>query len=245
MRALHLARVISSCDPAIMVSTRNHPSELPPPDVSPSKSGPMTAGGSPRKGRKSTSPPSAGAQPSRHGGGGGGSARWAHVTTPLTLLWLCVSLPLVTWDTLYVFLRPHTLPGGQWQHPIWTLYSIYARVDHMYGWPAWDAGDGWTAAQSLINCLESAVYVAYLAVVLAHGRPAAAGEEAALQGRRRGWEQTWVGRTNVVEGVCGARASLAGFAGATMTLSKTFLYCAWTLWVERPRRVWADGRADL
>ena len=207
-----------------MVSTRNHPAELPPPDLSPSKPATTTSSSSPRKGRKSTSPPTTtGAKPLRHGG----AVRWAHLTTPATLLWLCVSLPLVAWDTSYVFLRPHSLPGGRWHDPVWTLYGIYARVDHVYGWPAWEEGNGWTAAQSLMNCLETALYVTYLAVVWTHGREAGEKEEQELQKRRTWWEQTWVGRTNVVEGASGARASLVGFAAAIMTASKTLLYCAY------------------
>ncbi|KAL6713520.1 hypothetical protein ACLMJK_008985 [Lecanora helva] len=159
-----------------MVSTRNHPSTFPPPDVSPSKA--LTRS-SPtfRKG-------------------------WVHIPDRLTLLWLVFSLPLVIWDTAYVLLRPYSMTGGILHNPIWTPYTLYGSVDLMYGKKAWDAHNGFTAAQGILNLLESLGYIGYLLVVWRFGE----GQSRTLAG---GW---------------GGVACLTGFALSVMTLSKTLLY---------------------
>src|SRR5690242_12203083 len=98
-----------------MVSTRSHPDQFPPPDLSPSKS-------------SSPATPS-----SRRGFPNGGdvfrdsgrSSTFAHAPTNLTLLWLIVSLPLVAWDTGYILLRPHSMPGGKFHWPLWVPYELY------------------------------------------------------------------------------------------------------------------------
>ena len=113
-----------------MVSTRNHPSTFPPPDLSPSKA--LTR--SPRYSRKS----------------------WIHVPNRLTLFWLLVSLPLVIWDTAYVLLRPYSMPGGALHAPIWTPYALYGTVDYIYGQKAWDEHNGLTAAQASLNFADCA-----------------------------------------------------------------------------------------
>ncbi|KAG5941662.1 hypothetical protein E4U53_007382 [Claviceps sorghi] len=94
-----------------------------------------------------------------------------HTPTPYTLAWLALSLPLVLWDTAYVLGRPHTMPGGPLHWPLWLPYRLYAEVDHVYG-PEFLAGNnGFTAAQSLLNLVETLLYVAYLA--FCRRRPAA------------------------------------------------------------------------
>ncbi|ROT36075.1 hypothetical protein SODALDRAFT_262682, partial [Sodiomyces alkalinus F11] len=132
-----------------------------------------------------------------------------HTPSRLTLLWMAISLPLVAWDTGYVLLRPHTMPGGSLHRPLWTPYALYGTVDGVYGFKAWDARDGFTAAQGLLNLFESAMYVVYLWLALRGrggrltSRPAAAA----------------AGRQN-------ALGLLVGFSAAVMTLSKTVLYWA-------------------
>lgn len=153
------------------------------------------------------------------GGGGGGAtatttaaaaaARWAHAPTTATLAWLAVSLPLVTWDTGYVLGRPATMPGG-WAHlPLYAPYELYGRVDHMYGFKQWDAGNGFTAAQGMLNVVETVMYLVYLWLWHRNGVVLPAGAGA---GRR------------VVAGRAGALAVLFGFSAAVMTVSKTVLY---------------------
>ncbi|KAJ6446791.1 C6 transcription factor [Purpureocillium lavendulum] len=131
------------------------------------------------------------------------AGRWAHTPTSFTLLWMAVSLPLVVWDTVYVLGRPHTMEGGWLHWPLWVPYKLYGEVDHVYGWKAVHARNGFTAAQGFLNAIETAMYVAYVAAWWA--------------ARRRNAE----GR---LEGRDGALAVLVGFSAAVMTLSKTVLY---------------------
>lgn len=126
-----------------MVSTRNHPSSFPAPDLTPTKP------------RSSTS---------RHN-----KDTWTHTPTPTTLLWLLISLPLVFWDTAYVLLRPHSMPNGSLHSPIFVPYALYGSVDYIYGEKAYRERNGFTAAQASLNLLESAGYVGYLWVVWRYG----------------------------------------------------------------------------
>ena len=167
-----------------MVSTRNHPSNFPPPDLSPSKALATRS--------KSSS-----------------SSRWIHTPTPLTIVWLLVSLPLVIWDSVYVFGRPHTMPGGKWHSPIYTPYALYAEVDYMYGWPAWESGNGFTMAQGSLNVLETIGYIGYLYAFWNYG------------------EGQWTyagGQQRSVGGGWGGIACLFGFSVSLLTFGKTVLY---------------------
>jgi hypothetical protein len=38
------------------------------------------------------------------------------------------------------------MAGGALQWPLWVPYEIYASIDYVYGWPAWEAGEGFAAA---------------------------------------------------------------------------------------------------
>lgn len=99
------------------------------------------------------------------------------------------------------------MPGG-WAHwPLWAPYKWYGEVDGMYGFKAWNARNGFTAAQTVLNVVETAMYAVYLALWMRHGRVRAAGRK-------------------YVTGREGAIAPLLGFTAAVMTLSKTVLYCA-------------------
>ncbi|SPO00988.1 uncharacterized protein DNG_03737 [Cephalotrichum gorgonifer] len=126
---------------------------------------------------------------------------WSHKPTGLTLLWLAISLVLVAWDTGYVLLRPHTMEGGFLHEPIWVPYKLYGTIDHVYGWKAWDRGDGFTGAQGAMNLVETTMYLVYLWM----------------------WRQgkDTEGR---ITGRAGGLALLVGWAAAVMTLSKTVLY---------------------
>ncbi|KAK8199552.1 hypothetical protein IWZ00DRAFT_17775 [Phyllosticta capitalensis] len=177
-----------------MVSTRSHPSAFPPPDLSPTK----------RASSKDPTP----APTSLWGLTTTNGGAWYHAPRRAILYWLYISLPLVTWDASYVFLRPHSMPGGKFHSPVFSLYKIYCDVDYNYGFPAWDAGTGFTAAQSLLNVAETLLYVAYLAVVLRNGSSDSANAK------------------KVVKGSAAAQAVLLGLTAAVMTLSKTVLYFA-------------------
>lgn len=161
---------------AIMVSTRSHKTEFPPLDLSPSKALTRT---SRRRGK------------------------WHHTPDPTVLLWLMISLPLVAWDAAYVFGRPYTMPDGWLHSPIWTPYALYGEVDYIYGWKAWNEHNGFTAAQTALNVIESIGYIAYLWVVWRFG-----------EGEKRVLPNAW-----------GGVACLVGFGLCVMTVSKTALYC--------------------
>lgn len=115
-------------------------------------------------------------------------------------------------------LRPHSMPGGKLQWPLWVPYELYVEMDYIYGWKAFNEHNGFTAAQGLLNIIESLMYVYYLYIVYALGRKATAG---------RGAKATDGGllAQRLVEGQTGALAALVVFSAAVMTLSKTVLYC--------------------
>lgn len=145
---------------------------------------------------------------------------WSHTPSPLTLLWLTVSLPLVAWDTGYVLLRPHSMPGGSLHWPLWTLYDLYGKVDHVYGFKAWDAGNGFTGAQGMMNLIETVLYGIYWGLWVKYGVYDGERVEGTggVMGKRR------------VGGKMGGLAVVVGFGAAVMTLSKTVLYCEYIWW---------------
>jgi len=143
---------------------------------------------------------------------------YSHKIAPLLIIWLFVSLPLVTWDTGYMLMRPHTMPGGKLHSPIWTPYALYGTVDYVYGWPAWDSHVGFSAAQSSLNAVENVLYIYYLATIIRNG--------AQDFFKARTFGEFLVGsKSNTVSGPGVAKAVLVLFAAAVMTLSKSVLYC--------------------
>jgi hypothetical protein len=116
-----------------------------------------------------------------------------------------VSLPLVIWDSVYVLFRPWTMEGGSMYWPLYVPYKLYGTVDHVYGWKAFDAGSGFTAAQGALNVVETLMYLVYAWIYYTRAAPAA-GHARALTGRSA------------------AVAVLLAFSAAVMTLSKTVLY---------------------
>ncbi|KOS19177.1 hypothetical protein ESCO_000101 [Escovopsis weberi] len=155
------------------------------------------------------------------------SSRFAHVPTTVTLGWLAVSLPLVVWDTIYTLGRPHTMEGGWLHDPLWIPYRLYGEIDHVYGWKAFNAGNGFTSAQGLLNAVETALYlwylVAWLTASTTAGAPAANGKAGGRKGAAAAKE---VKSQRVLSGRTGALALLVGFSAAVMTVSKTVLYWA-------------------
>ncbi|KAL7626176.1 hypothetical protein AAE478_002946 [Parahypoxylon ruwenzoriense] len=135
---------------------------------------------------------------------------WAHTPSRTTLLWLAFSLPLVAWDSVYVLLRPLTMEGGSLHWPLYVPYRLYGEVDHVYGWKAFRARNGFTAAQGTLNVLESAMYIAYLYVYFSSRGPALSPAGTA--------------RARSLTGRPAAVALLIAFSAAVMTLSKTVLY---------------------
>jgi hypothetical protein len=154
---------------------------------------------------------------------------YTHKVDPYTVLWLFVSLILVFWDTCYIFLRPLSMPGGKYHSPIWTPYALYGTVDYIYGWPAWNDGVGFTAAQGALNVVESSMYAYYLYTLLRRGKGS-------------GWFQVWdakyYGRKIVVQGDDLALAVVTVFSAAVMTVSKTVLYCKSSLLKQHRHQSW-------
>ncbi|KAI9740698.1 MAG: hypothetical protein M1818_004663 [Claussenomyces sp. TS43310] len=179
-----------------MVSTRGHPRDFPEPDLSPSKH--TTTSATPRA-RKS---------------------RWAHTPSKLTLLWLLVSLPLVIWDSVYVLLRPLTMPGGALYWPLYVPYELYGRTDYMYGWKAYHERNGFPSAQGALNVVETLLYAFYLYLALAYGESSPAAGRGAPKPARAGR----LGQERSVDGKAGALAVMIAFSASIMTLSKTVLY---------------------
>ncbi|EMD00760.1 hypothetical protein BAUCODRAFT_61862 [Baudoinia panamericana UAMH 10762] len=179
-----------------MVATRNHPKDFEP---APSE---LAAKQSPSK--------------RSHSG-------WSHTPSNLTLIWLVFSLPLVIWDTGYVLLRPHSMPGGALHWPIWQPYAYYGTVDGAYGFKAIRENNGWTAAQGWVNLLETVAYCVYLYLVYAYG------QQEATQGRGAP-EQDALGslkalaESRTVYGREASWAVLLGYSTGLVTFSKTVLY---------------------
>jgi hypothetical protein len=115
----------------------------------------------------------------------------------------------VAWDTGYVLLRPHSMLGGALHAPLWVPYALYGTVDYIYGFPALEARNCFTAAQASLNVVESVVYGWYLYALWAYGA-----REGAGLGQRR------------LRGRVAAWAVVVTFAAAVMTTGKTVLYGA-------------------
>lgn len=183
-----------------MVSTRHHPREFP----SPEKAAKELVKSSP-------APTTT-----------GNSRKWVHTPSIALTIWLVVSVPLVVWDAGYVLLRPHSMPGGRLHSPIWTPYALYGTVDYIYGWPAFNARNGFTAAQTVMNVVETIGYIYYLVVVYRYGATVTSGRGAPKVRKGPMWLLTG---EKVVAGKIGAIALLVAYSASVMTLSKTMLYC--------------------
>lgn len=112
-------------------------------------------------------------------------------------------------------MRPHSMPNGYAHSPIWSPYALYGTVDYIYGWPAWNDGVGFTAAQGFMNIIESAMYLYYLYQLMRCGQDTQ---------WYKVWDAKWWTRKTVVKGDGMAEAVLICFSAAVMTVSKTVLY---------------------
>lgn len=84
----------------------------------------------------------------------------------------------------------------------------YGAIDLIYGFPTFEAGDGFTNAQALLNLIEATLNLEYIYLRHTSSRSS--------------------GTIGTAAGVKGVRyhgyAPLVGFAASLMTLSKTSLY---------------------
>ncbi|KAK5165953.1 uncharacterized protein LTR77_008877 [Saxophila tyrrhenica] len=213
-----------------MVATRNHPKEFPDPETAQA-----TAQESPRKRTTRTStannasPTKAVFQPQTPARPRAPTLSrtppqlgWSHTPSNFTLLWLAISLPLVIWDTGYVLLRPLSMPGGSLSK-IWYPYGMYGTVDYVYGFKAYNAHEGWTAAQGISNAFETAAYMVYLYMVYEYGeqepRQGSGAPDKSAMGQLRALSES-----RTVTGRVAAFATLLGFGTALVTCFKTVLY---------------------
>ncbi|PFH51585.1 hypothetical protein AMATHDRAFT_58683 [Amanita thiersii Skay4041] len=87
-------------------------------------------------------------------------------------LWFLLTAPVIFWDAGYCLMRPRSMKGGD-LHWIWKPYALYQEIDHVYGVPAFEAGDGFPSAQSFMNILETLLNLAYLYLAHVTQSPAA------------------------------------------------------------------------
>ncbi|KIW06391.1 uncharacterized protein PV09_02844 [Verruconis gallopava] len=201
-----------------MVSTRNHPKNFPPPDLSPTKASP-----SKRAARSSTAvtedaPADGSVVSSPRPRARSIATTWSHAPTGLTQLWLLVSVPLVVWDTGYMLGRPHTMPGGRLHWPLYVPYALYGTVDYVYGFPHLDRREGFGPAQALCNAVETVMYLVYAYLAFRYGR-----SETAVPGSGLSLASLGFAPRKIVGREAGL-AALLGFAAAVMTFWKTVLY---------------------
>jgi hypothetical protein len=117
------------------------------------------------------------------------------------------------------------MPGGSLHWPLYVPYELYGRVDYIYGWKAFNEHNGFTSAQGMLNIIESLMYMYYLYILYAYGKPSA------KQGRGAPKPSTagFLGQQRVVDGKMAGVAVLVAYSAALMTVSKTVLYCTFTL----------------
>ena len=115
------------------------------------------------------------------------------------------------------------MPGGVLHKPLWVPYDYYGTVDHVYGFKAFNAHAGWTAAQGSINALETVAYMVYLYLVYTHGvqepRQGSGAPDKSVMGQLRALSES-----RTVDGKMATWAVLLGFSVASLTFWKTVLY---------------------
>jgi hypothetical protein len=130
---------------------------------------------------------------------------WTHKPRLPILIWCLWVFPFTLWDTLYLCLRPHSLPGGKWHDRYFSrTFAIWASIDRSYGDQGWLDQDGFVLAQSVINMVEAFLCVYYVWTI---------------------WKSGNGGLRAPVSGRAGARALLIGLCAGYVTLTKTSLYC--------------------
>jgi hypothetical protein len=98
-------------------------------------------------------------------------------------------------------------------------------MDYIYGWKAFNEHNGFTAAQTMLNIIETAMYIYYLYIVYAYGRPSTSHQ----RGASKPSTAAVLGQQRYVDGKKGALAVLIVHSAAVMTVSKTVLYCKFEL----------------
>ena len=127
---------------------------------------------------------------------------YPHNPRRIILIWIAFTFPFTIWDTLYIILRPHSLPGHKWHSPIWVPVASYAAVDGIYSERAWVESEGWTAAQGAINVTEVCMYIWYFWVIQTKARNG----------------------SKYLDGRADGKACVLGLIAGTITWTKSSLY---------------------
>lgn len=131
-----------------------------------------------------------------------------HRSSPIIVIWLTLLVPLTIWDSAYIFLRPHSLPGGKWHEPYFHLHKDYAGIDLMYSRQGWESGDGFVAAHCVLHLTECALGACYLCLLF-----------------KRGQSLGWFGLHRALNGDAAGLSVVIGIVEAAMTLEMTVLCC--------------------
>ncbi|GAA5943252.1 uncharacterized protein JCM15063_005307 [Sporobolomyces koalae] len=75
--------------------------------------------------------------------------------------WFLVSTLAVLWDIGFVLSRPRSFKGGDW-HWLWAPYALYEKVDLVYSPSHFARKEGFTAAQTYMNVVESFLNFTFL-----------------------------------------------------------------------------------
>lgn len=116
------------------------------------------------------------------------------------------------------------MPGGSLHKPLWVPYDLYGRVDHVYGWPAYKARNGWPSAQGLFNAFETIAYLSYAYIIYAYGQQDAEQGRGAPEKSKMGILAA-LSEARTVYGKYAILAVLIAYTTAWITFSKTVLYC--------------------
>ncbi|PVI04892.1 hypothetical protein DM02DRAFT_651326 [Periconia macrospinosa] len=130
---------------------------------------------------------------------------WSHTPRLPILIWCLWVFPFTLWDTIYLVLRPYSLPSNKWHHPYFSgTFTIWASIDHIYGQEGYDEKEGFVLAQSVMNMLEAILCIVYAWYI---------------------WTNSTTGFWSAtVTGKKGARAVLVGLSAGYVTAIKTALY---------------------
>ncbi|KAI1037088.1 hypothetical protein LB503_008880 [Fusarium chuoi] len=75
------------------------------------------------------------------------------------------------------------MPEGFLHWPLYVPYALYGEVDHVYGWKAFNAKNGFTAAQTALNVVETVMYLVYLYMLWTRADKSLDGTKRTLSGR--------------------------------------------------------------
>ncbi|MBV8801429.1 MAG: hypothetical protein JO131_00415, partial [Gammaproteobacteria bacterium] len=69
-----------------------------------------------------------------------------------TIIWLIISLVIISWDVMFVLLRPASFAHGSLGY-LWIPYIKYVQIDTSYA----DLNNPFVTAQALMSLMENAI----------------------------------------------------------------------------------------